>query len=312
MSGFVMSSDIARILHGRVFGKDLPLKRISLLRDSQEDSLLVLYEPQSNSDLTNVKFGAVIYPPQFMLPTDRTFIVTAEKVWNKLYKIVELFLENGIYRRRIPHNMPFSSPIKQGYNCIIGQGTRFGENVTIGDGCVIGSNAIIGDDVIIGDNVIIECGAVVGNESFQFCFDENAYHKVPNIGTIRIGNDVEIGANSTIERGSIGNTIIGNGSKIGDLVHIGHETIIVENTMIVAQTAIAGWSEIGNNVTIYGQSGIANFVKINDNAVILAKSGVTRNVRESESVWGIPAQNSIDFMKQQAFLRRSCDERRKP
>lgn len=310
MSGFVMVSDIARLLHGRVFGKDIPLKRISLLRDSQEDSLLILYESQSETDLTNVKFGAVIYPPRFMLPTDRTFIVTTEKVWDKLYKIVELFFENGIYPRRIPHNMPHSAPEKQGKQCIIGQGARFGEHVIIGDCCVIGSNSIIGDDVVIGDNVIIECGAIVGNESFQFCFDENAYHKVSNIGTIKIGNDVEIGANSTIERGSIGNTIIGNGSKIGDLVHIGHETIIGENTMIVAQTAIAGWAEIGNNVTIYGQSGIANFVKINDNAVVLAKSGVTRNVRESESIWGIPAQNSVDFMKQQAFLRKSCGERR--
>lgn len=312
MSGCIMASDVARLMNGKVFGKDLPLKKISLPRDSSKDSLLVLYEPQADIDLTNVEFGAVIYPPQFMLPTDRTFIITAEKVWDKLYKIVELFLEKEIFPRRTLHNMPHSAPEKQGTNCIIGQGAHFGERVSVGKGCIIASNALIGDDVVIGDNVTIECGAIVGNESFQFCYDEDAFHQVPNIGTVIIGNDVVIGANSTIERGSIGNTIIGNGTKIGDMVHIGHEAIIGEKTMIVAQSAIAGWAEIGNNVTIYGQSGVTNFVNINDNAVILAKSGVTRNVRKFETMWGSPAQNNIDFMKQQAFLRKSCGERRKP
>lgn len=312
MSGYIMASEVARLLHGKVFGKDIPLRKISLLRDSHEDSLLVLYEPQTGTDLTDVEFGAVIYPPQFMLPTNKTYIVTAEKVWDKLYKIVELFLQKGIYCRRNLHEMPFSEPEKQGDDCVIGKGARFGKHVIIGNRCVIGSNALIGDDVIIGDGAVIECGAVVGNESFQFCYDEGSFHKVLNVGTVRIEADVEIGANSTIERGTIGDTIIGKGSKIGDMVHIGHEAIIGERTMIVAQTAVAGWSEIGDDVTIYGQSGIANFIKINDNAVVFAKSGVTRNVRECEAVWGIPAQNSVDFMKQQAFLRKNCGERRKP
>lgn len=306
-----MASDAARILHGKVIGEDVPLKRISLLEDSKPDSLLMLYESEVKTDLTDVPFGAVVIPPRFMLPKDRTFIISAKKSWNVLYKVVELFIDKGVYEKRIPHTIDGAQPTKQGTDCHIADTARFGKNTILGSRCIIGSHAVIGDNAVMGDDVIIECGAVIGNEGFQFCYDNKILNKVPSVGSVIIGDRVEIGANSTVERGTIGDTVIGNGTKIGDMVHIGHEVKIGENCMIVAQTALAGWSEIGNNVTIYGQTGISNSVRVNDGAVVLAKSGVIKNVRKNETVWGIPAENADDFMRQRAFLRRQCNERRR-
>lgn len=311
MEASVMASDVARILDGKVIGEDVPLKKISLIEDSTPDSLPVLYESEIKADLTSVPFGAVVIPPRFMLPHDRTFIISAKKIWHSLYEIVELFIEKGIYKKSLPHIVNGLSPAKQGKDCHIADTARFGENTVLGDRCIIGSHAVIGDNVVMGDDVIVECGAVVGNEGFQFCYDNKILNKVPAVGSVVIGNNVEIGANSTVELGTIGDTVIGSGTKIGDMVHIGHEVKIGRNCMIVAQTALAGWSEIGNNVTIYGQTGISNSVKVNDNAVILAKSGVIKNVRENETVWGMPAENVKDFMRQHAFLRRQCNERRR-
>lgn len=311
MNGTVMASDVARVLHGKVIGEDVPLKRISLIENSTPDSLLVLYESEIKADLTNIPFGAVVIPPRFMLPKDRTFIISAKKMWHALHEVVGLFIEKGIYEKRLPHIVNGLLPTKSGADCLIADTARFGENTVLGKHCVIGSHAVIGDNVIMGDNVIVECGAVVGNEGFQFCYDNKMLNKVPAVGKVIIGNNVEIGANSTVELGTIGDTVIGSGTKIGDMVHIGHEVRIGEHCMIVAQTALAGWSEIGNNVTIYGQTGISNSVKVNDGAVILAKSGVIKNVRKDETVWGMPAENVDDFMRQHAFLRRQCNERRK-
>lgn len=307
----ILASDVARVLHGKVMGRDVPLKRISLIEDSTPDSLLVLYESEKKADLTNVPFGAAVIPPRFMLPRDRTFIISAKKIQCALHEVVGLFIDKGIYEKKIPHIVNGLLPTKQGSGCFIADTARFGENTVLGDRCVIGSHAVIGDNVIMGDDVIVECGAVVGNEGFQFCYDNKRLNKVPAVGKVIIGDNVEIGANSTVELGTIGDTVIGSGTKIGDMVHIGHEVRIGKHCMIVAQTALAGWSEIGNNVTIYGQTGISNSVKVNDGAVILAKSGVIRNVRRNETVWGMPAEKADDFMRQRAFLRRQCNERRK-
>lgn len=299
----VMASEIAELLNGKVVGKDKPLYGISLLRDASPERLVIMYENQINADVCAFEFGAVVLPPRFMLPIDKTFIISSERIWDKLYKIVNLFLERGVYQRRNLHTPINRIPCEMGRNCLIGENVRFGERTRIGNDCIIGAGTVIGDDVIIGNGVTVESGAVIGNESYQYCRDEGILYKVPNIGTVIVGDNVEIGANSTIDRGTIGNTVIGNGTKIGNLVQVGHETIIGDNCMIVAQTGISAWAEIGNGVTVYGQAGITNFVHIGDNAIILAKSGVSKNVPDNSVMWGIPAEKSVEFMRKQAFIR---------
>ncbi len=307
----VMASEIADLLNGRLLGKDKPLYGVSLLKDADCNKLVVLYDWQINTDPCSFEFGAIILPPRFMLPTEKTVIITTEPIQQKWHLVMQLFLDKGVYQYRELHTATNSVPLHIGGNSFIGTGAVFGNNVTIGNGCTIGSNSVIGDDVVIGDNVIIESGAVIGNESYQFCRDNDRLYKVPNIGTVIIGDNVEIGANTTIDRGTIGNTIIGNGTKIGNLVQIGHETIIGENCMIVSQTGISGWVTIGDRVTVYGQVGINNSVSICDDTVVLAKSGVSKNIHKSETIWGIPAIPSNEYMKQQAYLRKLYRRRKK-
>ena len=300
----VLASEVASLLNGKLSGDDRKLYSISLLNNASSSSLVVLYNNQINTDLVTLDFGAVILPPRFMLPIGKTYILTAESIQDSWYKVVDLFIQKGLYHKRALHTPSKKMPDKIGTCCSIGTGTVFGENVSLGNNCIIGCNSVIGDDVTIGNNTVIESGAVIGNESFQFCRNEGKLYKVPNIGTVIIGDNVEIGANTTIDRGTIGNTVIGSGTKIGNLVQIGHETVIGENCMIVAQTGISGWVTLGNNVTVYGQVGINNSVSIGDNSVLFGKSGITKNVSANSSVWGIPAENSKTYMKKQVLLKK--------
>ena len=155
----------------------------------------------------------------------------------------------------------------------------------------------------IGNNVHIQSGAIIGSDSFEYA-EEDGWKKIPNIGTVIIGDNVVIGANTTLARGTIGNTIIGSGTVIDNQVQIGHEVKIGQNCKICAQCALAGWSSIGNNVILYGKTGVSNNVVIEDNAVVLGMSGVTKRVYEGKVVSGNPAKANTEYLREKAALSR--------
>ncbi len=176
-----------------------------------------------------------------------------------------------------------------GENCNILSNTYIGKNVKIGNSVLIYANVTIYDGSIIGNNCIIHAGTVVGSDGFGYARDKNGYAKIIHRGIAILEDDVELGANVTVDRGAVDFTRIGKGTKIDNLVQVAHNVIIGENCVIASQTGIAGSSKIGNNAVIGGQVGISGHITIGNNVTIAAKSGVHGDVKDGEIIAGTPA-----------------------
>jgi len=197
--------------------------------------------------------------------------------------------------------------IKFGLNVLLGENVKIGKNSTIGHNSIIESNVIIGKNcnigsnvvikkTIIGDDVFILDGAIIGKKGFGFFPNKNKNIRYPHIGIVIIGNNVEIGCNNTIDRGSLSNTIIGNNSFLDNQVHIAHNVKIGNNCIIAGQVGIAGSSNIGNNVMIGGQAGISGHLNIGNNVRIGGGSGVIKNIPNNKNVMGYPAKDIKKFI----------------
>lgn len=197
-----------------------------------------------------------------------------------------------------------------GPHCVIGARVTVGARTVLWAGNFIGDDARLGDDVHlfphvtlyprteIGNRVRIHAGAVIGADGYGYVPDNGVHRKVPQIGHVSIGDDVEIGANTTIDRGALGATVIGKGTKIDNLVQIAHNVEIGEHCLLVAQSAVAGSSKLGDQVVLAGQVGIAGHLKIGGKAVIAAQSGVMHDVPGGEKWFGYPAQPDKDSKRQ--------------
>jgi UDP-3-O-[3-hydroxymyristoyl] glucosamine N-acyltransferase len=174
-----------------------------------------------------------------------------------------------------------SKGVSIGERTVIYPGVFIGEGVRIGQDCVIYSNVCIMEKCHIGHRVIIHAGAVIGADGFGFVFEEGRHRKIPQIGNVEIGDDVEIGANCTIDRATFGSTVIGSGVKIDNLVQIGHNVTIGDNSIIVAQVGIGGSSKIGEGVILAGQAGVSDHTEIDSGTIIGAQSGVTGRLRKN-------------------------------
>jgi UDP-3-O-[3-hydroxymyristoyl] glucosamine N-acyltransferase len=192
----------------------------------------------------------------------------------------------------------------------VGDGTDLGPNSVISDDVVIGkdcrimANASVRERCVLGDRVILQPGVVIGSDGYGYELSEGRHVKIDQVGTVEIGDDVEIGANTTIDRARFGKTLIGEGTKIDNLVQIGHNCVIGKHCLIVALTGISGSSRLCDYVTVAGQGGIAGHVTIGPNTILGGRSGVTRSLPGGQVYGGNPAQPLRDEMKMQAFVRR--------
>jgi len=191
-----------------------------------------------------------------------------------------------------------------GDHTIISAHSFIGKNVTIGTNCLIHPNVTVLHDTFIGDNVIIHSGAVIGADGFGFEWDGQKHVKIPHVGNVIIYDDVEIGANTTIDRGTIDSTTIGKGTKMDNLIQIGHNVQIGENCIIAGTSAIGGSSKIGNRVTLAGGSAVINNITIGDSCVVLAKTMVTKNMPENSMVSGYTARSHKRQLRESAALSR--------
>jgi UDP-3-O-[3-hydroxymyristoyl] glucosamine N-acyltransferase len=183
-------------------------------------------------------------------------------------------------------------------------GSFIGTNSMVGENCLIYPHVTIRENVRIGKNVIIHSGAVIGSDGFGYAKEKGIHHKIPQMGEVIIEDDVEIGANVTIDRATLGVTRIGKGTKIDNLVQIGHNVVIGENCIIVAQVGISGSTKVGDSTIIAGQVGLVGHIKIGKNVMIGAQSGVSKDVPDNTTVFGSPAREIKKTKKIEACLSR--------
>jgi UDP-3-O-[3-hydroxymyristoyl] glucosamine N-acyltransferase len=223
-------------------------------------------------------------------------------------KVLPLFFPEppfvpGIHPSAVVHPTAQVDPAAHvGPCCVVGERARIAARVVLEAGDHIGADSQIGEATrlfpnvtvyprsILGSRVRIHAGSVIGSDGFGYVFDQGEHRKVPQVGNVIIHDDVEIGASVTIDRGALGSTVIGKGTKIDNLVQIAHNVVIGEHCIIVAQVGIAGSTKIGNNVTLAGQVGIAGHLTIGDHATVAAQSGVMTHIPATEKWWGSPAQ----------------------
>jgi UDP-3-O-[3-hydroxymyristoyl] glucosamine N-acyltransferase len=236
--------------------------------------------------------------------------------------MVSFYGEEQTFKENISKDALIDDTASIGKDCNIMLGAYIGKNAKIGNNVKIYSHVFIGDEVEIGDNcivfhaatilnavvgknTIIHSGARIGKDGFRYATDETGKHiKVPHIGRVVIGNDVEIGANSTIDRGGISDTVIGDMCKLDNLVQIGHNVVLGKGCFVVAQVGIAGSVVIGDYVAFGGQAGIADNLTIGNYSKVAAQSGVMKNILEKEIVMGSPAQPIKEYLKQFATIKK--------
>jgi UDP-3-O-[3-hydroxymyristoyl] glucosamine N-acyltransferase len=184
--------------------------------------------------------------------------------------------------------------------CFIGAGARIGKR------CRLFPHTTLYAGAILGDRVIVHSGAVIGSDGFGYVFAEGSHWKFPQVGEVEIGDDVEVGANTTIDRGSLDRTEISSGVKLDNLVHIAHNVQLGENTVIAAQTGISGSVVIGKNVAFGGQAGLGDHCRVEDGAIVGGQAGILpgKTIRSGQIVWGTPARPLDKFKEQFAWSQR--------
>ena len=209
--------------------------------------------------------------------------------------------------------------VSVGPHCVIETGARLGDRVVvmasgyvgpravIGDDCTLYPGVVVREDCVLGARVMLHPGVVIGSDGFGFAFDKGSYHKVPQVGNVVVGDDVEIGANTTVDRATTHSTRIGDGTKIDNLVQIGHNVVIGKHCIIVAQVGISGSTRLEDYVTIGGQAGLVGHITIGRRATVGAKSGVSKSVPEEGIVTGYPAMPHSLFKRVMAFIQKLPD-----
>jgi len=197
-----------------------------------------------------------------------------------------------------------------GRNCWVMAGCRIGDGVTLGNNCVLYPNVVLYDGARIGDNVILHAGTVIGSDGFGYKFRNGEHVKFPQVGTVVIESNVEIGANTCIDRAALGETRVGEGTKIDNQVHLAHNVQIGARSLLCGQVGIGGSTVIKDYVTLAAQSGVADHVTVGSQALVFAQSGVTKDIADKDQVMGFPAMNRKEWLHEKAALRRLADNQK--
>ncbi|MBV2195199.1 MAG: UDP-3-O-(3-hydroxymyristoyl)glucosamine N-acyltransferase [Flavobacterium sp.] len=312
------AAQIAGILQGEVVGNpEVEVYKLAKIEEGTEGSLTFLANPKYINHIYSTQASVTIvnstFEPEQEIATTLIKVEDAYKAFSQLleyYNQVKL-MKSGIEQPSvISEDVTYGSDLYLGSFCYIGKNVKIGnnvkiypnsfvgDNVTIGDNCVFFAGVRIYSETVIGYNCTIHSGTIIGSDGFGFAPQEDGtYKKVPQIGNVIIEDNVEIGACSTIDRATLGSTIIRKGVKLDNHIQVAHNVEIGENTVIASQTGIAGSTKIGKNCMIGGQVGIVGHITIGNNVKIQAQSGIGKSLADGEVVQGTPAFNYGDFAK---------------
>tara|TARA_S200000501_G_scaffold341030_1_gene350064 strand:- start:9335 stop:10303 length:969 start_codon:yes stop_codon:yes gene_type:complete len=298
-------SKIANQINGIVEGNpNLKIHGVCDIKNGQEGKITFLGNSKYMEFFNSTKSSAIIVDSELNFNNSNKTVIRVKNPHLGFAKTLELFQNQNITQNKIHQTAIYNDSVKIGKNVAIGANVIIGDNTIIGDHCKINANVVIYHQSKIGRAVTIDSGTVIGADGFGWVTDSGKHHKIPQIGNVIIQDDVWIGANCTIDRGTFNPTVIGNSCKLDNQIHIAHNVILGENCLIAGQTGIAGSTIIGNNVTIAGQCGIADNIEIGDNSIIAAKSAVLQSIPNDSFVSGNPARQHKSRIKQEIIIQK--------
>ena len=312
------ATQIAEILNGEIIGNpDVEVHTLSKIEEGVEGSLTFLANPKYTPFIYTTQASVTIVGQDFVSENKiETTLIKVENAYSSFSKFLEYYNHIKNNKSGIESPIFISDSATYGKDIYIGAFSHIGDGVVIGDNVKIHPNTFIGDNVtigshttlysgvniysdcVIGSHCFINSAAVIGADGFGFSPDENgAYQKVPQIGNVIIEDHVDIGAATTIDRATLGSTVIKKGVKLDNHIQIAHNVVIGENTVIAAQTGVAGSAKIGSNCQIGGQVGVAGHIVIGNNVKIQGQSGIVHNIKDNEVLQGSPAFSFRDYYK---------------
>ncbi|HSV27159.1 MAG TPA: UDP-3-O-(3-hydroxymyristoyl)glucosamine N-acyltransferase, partial [Sedimentisphaerales bacterium] len=298
--------ELATLTGGRVVGDgSILIRAASTLGRAGKDDIAFLANTKYEKQLATTAAAAVIVGKEM---TSHTALLVAKDPYYAFSQVVIALHGHRMHKKvGVSSRANISATAKLGKDCdihdfatvsdgatvgdrcVIYPGVFIGENAVIGDDCIIYANACIYDGSVIGNRVIINANSAIGEDGFGFATHGGEHHKIPQIGIAIIEDDVEIGTGCGIERGTLSDTVIGKGTKIGDMVAIGHGTVVGPHCLLVAQVGIAGSTTLGHHCTLGGQAGVVGHIVIGNHVTIGAQSGVTNNISDGQTIVGSPA-----------------------
>jgi UDP-3-O-[3-hydroxymyristoyl] glucosamine N-acyltransferase len=320
------AEQIAGLLDGEIVGNsETIVNKLSKIEEGESQSLSFLANLAYEEHLYTTDASIVIINKDFTPDKsikDTCTLIKVENAYECFSKLLETYGQMQNNKSGIDKQTSISESATLGENPYVGAFAFIGENVSIGNNVKIYPQTFIGDNVKIGDNTLIyagvkiyhECeigsnciihaGAVIGSDGFGFIPNENnSYDKIPQIGNVIIEDDVEVGPNTCIDRGTLGSTLIKKGVKLDNLIHIAHNVVLGENTALAGQTGVSGSAKVGKNCQTGGQVGITGHITVGDNVRIAGQSGVSKSVKSNENLHGSPAFNYNNYMRSYVIFK---------
>jgi UDP-3-O-[3-hydroxymyristoyl] glucosamine N-acyltransferase len=317
----VSLGEIVDLVDGEFAGdRTRSITTVAPLSQANGDQLTFLSNRKYAAELAATNAGAILVPRKLEGADSRW--IRVDDPYFAFAKIMTRWFSNRPMPKGISPKAVVAGSAKLGDNVtlghfsVVGENVAVGNNVTIfqnvsveagsviGDDCIIYPNVVIYDGTRIGNRCIIHSGVIIGSDGYGFATHGGKHHKIPQIGIVRIEDDVEIGAGTTIDRAALGETVIGEGTKIDNLVQIGHNVKVGKHCLLVSQVGIAGSTELGDYVAVAGQSGFSGHLKIGNRVQVAAKSAVLDDVPDDTKVMGSPAVPFTEFARRQAVVKK--------
>lgn len=321
------AEQIASVIGGKIEGdKDAKVRTFAKIEEGVEGAISFLSNPKYTHYIYDTKSSVVIVNEDVELEgTVAPTLIRVKNAYESIAQLLQIYEASKPKKTGVSPQAYISPTAKLGKDCYVGPFACIGEGTVIGDGCQIYPHAVVGDNVKmgngcilypnttvyqgckIGNNVTLHAGSVIGADGFGFAPNADGYDKIPQIGIVTIEDNVEIGANTCVDRSTMGSTVIRKGVKLDNLVQVAHNVEIGENTVMSAQVGIAGSTKVGSWCMFGGQVGIAGHITIGDKTFLGAQSGVPGSLKGGEELIGTPPMNPSNYFKSQAIFRRLPD-----